>query len=95
MNEYINGNLLYFVRLTKEKHMQCYYKGLPSEEPRKQEPTYLTTEETIIHHNYNPNYGDERVCKCGHSYYRHFDTFDEMNSVGCKYCPCNNFVENI
>ena len=22
---------------------------------------------------YDPNYGDARICECGHSYYRHFD----------------------
>lgn len=55
------------------------------------EPPYL--EVTIIETRYNPNYGDERVCTCGHSYYRHFDTYDDMRPVGCKYCMCYQFVE--
>jgi hypothetical protein len=40
---------------------------------------------------YNRNYGDTRVCKCGHKYYRHFDTHDDMADVGCKYCDCGTF----
>jgi len=27
-------------------------------------------------------------CECGHAYYRHFDTYDNMRAVGCKYCDC-------
>lgn len=42
---------------------------------------------------YNPNYGDDQVCVCGHKYYRHFDTYDDMEPVGCKYCGCNEFTE--
>ena len=42
---------------------------------------------------YNPEYGDDRVCKCGHSYYRHFDSYEGMANVGCKYCGCYEFVE--
>lgn len=35
---------------------------------------------------YKPEFGDNRVCVCGHPYYRHFDTYEEMYPVGCKYC---------
>lgn len=42
---------------------------------------------------YNPYYGDDRICKCGHPYYRHFDSYDNMENVGCKYCDCLEFVE--
>ena len=35
----------------------------------------------------------DRLCKCGHPYYRHFDTYAEMDPVGCKYCHCH--VEGI
>lgn len=42
---------------------------------------------------YNPKYGDDRKCECGHHYYRHFDTYEEMSNVGCKYCGCSDFVE--
>lgn len=45
---------------------------------------------------YNPGFGDERLCECGHSYYRHFDTYEDMEPVGCKYCTydeCGAFKE--
>jgi hypothetical protein len=35
---------------------------------------------------YDPKFGDNRLCLCGHPYYRHFDTYEEMAPVGCKYC---------
>ncbi len=44
---------------------------------------------------YNPNYGDTRVCICGHRYYRHFDCFEEMYPCGCKYCECVEFIEMV
>lgn len=47
----------------------------------------------IIKKVYNPDYGDDRECQCGHKYYRHFDTYEEMRNVGCKYCGCDDFVE--
>jgi len=36
--------------------------------------------------NYDPNFGDNRLCKCDHTYYRHFDSHDNMEPIGCKYC---------
>ena len=42
---------------------------------------------------YNPAYGDDRECICGHPYYRHFDSYDNNEPVGCKYCACFTFVE--
>ena len=42
---------------------------------------------------YNPDYGADRMCECGHPYYRHFDTYDQMEDVGCKYCECHTFKE--
>jgi len=42
---------------------------------------------------YDKNFGDEKMCKCGHPYYRHFDTYDNMAPVGCKYCECRKFEE--
>lgn len=38
---------------------------------------------------WKPEYDQETKCSsCGHLYYRHFDTYDEMRPVGCKYCDC-------
>ena len=44
-----------------------------------------------IDNKYNPNFGDNKICKCGHTYYRHFDSYEDMDPVGCKYCGCNHF----
>lgn len=50
----------------------------------------INTAEVMI---YDPYYGDEKICKCSHPYYRHFDTYDNMAPVGCKYCHCDHFEE--
>ncbi len=45
---------------------------------------------------YDPFYGDGILCanlECNHPYYRHFDTYDDMRNVGCKYCQCNDFIK--
>lgn len=42
---------------------------------------------------YNPLYGDDRKCTCGHTYYRHFDSYEDMENCGCKYCGCSTFQE--
>lgn len=57
------------------------------------EKPYLEVEEVVVKRSYNPDYGDKRACKCGHLYYRHFDTYDDMYPIGCKYCGCRTFNE--
>ena len=57
------------------------------------ENPYLVSIKTVTEYIYNPKYGDDRQCKCGHSYYRHFDTYEDMRNIGCKYCQCWEFVE--
>ena len=39
---------------------------------------------------YDPKFpmGDGARCACGHTYYRHYDTYDDMAPIGCKYCDC-------
>jgi hypothetical protein len=54
---------------------------------------YIEESVTTIIRKYNPEYGDDRICQCGHSYYRHFDSYDEMANIGCKYCYCRDFQE--
>lgn len=44
---------------------------------------------------YDPEFGDDRICKCGHTYYRHFDSYEDMYPIGCKYCECYEFEEEI
>ena len=41
---------------------------------------------------YNSNYNENEECECGHSYHRHFDSYEKMASVGCKYCQCYHFT---
>lgn len=57
------------------------------------EKPYIEKQIITTKFSYNPNYGDNRICKCGHSYYRHFDTYDDMLPCGCKYCGCGEFEE--
>ena len=57
------------------------------------EKPYIEEKKCQVIRCYNPDYGDDRVCKCGHTYYRHFDSYDNMENVGCKYCFCGNFEE--
>ena len=58
-----------------------------------EERPYILEQVTTTVYKYNPNYGDDRVCQCGHRYYRHFDTYENMSNVGCKYCWCHDFQE--
>jgi hypothetical protein len=41
---------------------------------------------------YDPQYGLDTLCKCGHAYYRHFDRYEDRLLVGCKYCECTRFI---
>lgn len=55
---------------------------------------YLEYEYKVIVRKYNPNYGDNRICKCGHPYNRHFDFYENGEACGCKYCGCEMFEED-
>ena len=56
---------------------------------------YLEKSVTTVIRLYNPKFGDDRKCVCGHTYERHFDGYEEPDDqdVGCKYCDCHTFVE--
>jgi hypothetical protein len=54
---------------------------------------YILEEVVAIVRKYNPDYGDNRVCECGHAYHRHFDWMEDNEACGCKYCDCYTFVE--
>lgn len=56
---------------------------------------YLVTKRVVTDRKYNPKFGDDRECICGHPYYRHFDTYDDMYPCGCKYCDCGEFQEKL
>ena len=57
------------------------------------ESPYIRTEKVFVEYKYNPNYGDDRICECGHEYHRHFDSHENMDAVGCKYCQCRKFKD--
>ena len=40
---------------------------------------------------YNPAYGDQKLCECGHKYVKHFDPYEDWHAVGCKFCVCDHF----
>jgi hypothetical protein len=40
---------------------------------------------------WNAGYDQQAPCKCGHPYHRHFDTWEDMYPIGCKYCDCPRF----
>jgi len=67
---------------------------IETDNPNLNNNPYIITEKTVIEKKYNKDFGDERVCECGHPYYRHFDTYDNMYACGCKYCGCQNFIES-
>lgn len=50
--------------------------------------------DTQLTNTYDPTFGDNKMCECGHPYYRHFDPMEEMEPVGCKYCVCEQFNEH-
>lgn len=57
------------------------------------EKPYLEVVTIETDRKFNPKYGSDRKCKCGHPYHRHFDSYDEMKAIGCKYCDCYVFEE--
>lgn len=61
--------------------------------PADEQPYIRQGMEVRINWEYNPKYGDDRECECGHPYYRHFDTYEGMYPCGCKYCGCGEFKE--
>lgn len=61
-------------------------------EGEKSAPTAPYLERAVIEKAHNPAYDQSAICGwCGHGYDRHFDSYDEMANVGCKYCDCKEF----
>ncbi len=68
------------------------------ETPLSDDGPYLMTTvvRTLVAYRFNKKYDHDAKCadpNCGHPYYRHFDTYENMSIVGCKYCPCFWFKE--
>lgn len=60
------------------------------EKALRTELSRITQDELVV---YDPDFGDEKLCVCEHPYHRHFDSYDCMAPVGCKFCPCHDFRE--
>ena len=59
----------------------------------KSEHPYIIVKKRVVIvevRKYNPKYGDNRTCQCGHSYGRHFDPYEDDVACGCKYCSCGH-----
>jgi tryptophan 2,3-dioxygenase len=53
---------------------------------------YIIRETKIFEYFWNPEYPQGELCQCGHIYRRHFDPYEDMEAVGCKYCDCYEFL---
>jgi hypothetical protein len=62
-----------------------FVRLIEQEEIVNHSPPALSEEDRIAEQ-YDENFGDNKLCLCGHPYYRHFDTYDHMSAIGCKYC---------
>ncbi|AXH49265.1 hypothetical protein HWB76_gp137 [Streptomyces phage Blueeyedbeauty] len=47
--------------------------------------------ETEIARVWDENRDQDELCKCSHPYHRHFDSYEDMHPIGCKYCECDTF----
>lgn len=76
-----------FVRLIEQEEVTQHNGTAP----------VLPSMEDEIAEQYDEKFGDNKLCLCGHPYYRHFDTYEQMSAVGCKYCshytPMGNHVK--
>lgn len=50
---------------------------------------------SFVDNRYNPKFDNDNspACTCGHSYERHFDPYENMAAIGCKYCRCHLYQE--
>lgn len=53
----------------------------------KEEP-YLFEEIVVKRRKYNPEYGDDHICQCGHTYINHFENYVPLT---CNQCECYVF----
>ena len=79
-------------KVYKKGYETGFEEGVRTKKEIEENP-YIIETITIQKKKYNPNYGDNRMCICGHTYYRHFDSWNDMEAVGCKYCGCSEFIE--
>lgn len=85
------------MRISEEtyKHLKELVDLYESGESSSTNSAYIEEVNIQIELKYNPNFGDDRVCTCGHPYHRHFDSYENMEVVGCKYCQCYHFEDKL
>lgn len=74
---------------TKEKDEFERQNEMLEDEIREQ--PYLVSHLVAFQSRWNPAYPEHKLCSCGHYYVRHFDSYENMKAVGCKYCECCKF----
>lgn len=48
----------------------------------------------ILDRIWNPDHDQYANCaQCDHAYARHFDSYEDMEPIGCKYCHCQTFQD--
>tara|TARA_R110000824_G_scaffold12226_7_gene53670 strand:- start:70032 stop:70373 length:342 start_codon:yes stop_codon:yes gene_type:complete len=81
-----------------DKYLQLSEDSSPDVEQCKEAIRTLLAQVDVMRAKaYDEDFGDNRLCKCGHTYYRHFDTYEGMSPVGCKYCyyeECEGFSDS-
>lgn len=75
--------------LTLEQARILRYALADSEDPAVIEILSNLTE--MIDRSWNPQHDQQTKCSCGHPYERHFDGYEDMYPIGCKYCECDTF----
>ena len=58
------------------------------------EPPYLEEIIVTVVRKWNPKHDQNTLCCCGHPYERHFDSYEGMDPIGCKYCECQSFTQD-
>ncbi len=73
-------------------NIEQLFKDLQRQLQEHQDTTQPYLYSLRLEKKYNPNYKDEVPCRCGHSYNKHFDSYENMEAVGCKYCDCYEYI---
>jgi hypothetical protein len=79
------------IRFTKEEAV--IVQAMLEESPRREIQLIAHGIHIQLSAMWDAKHDQEAPCFCGHSYYRHFDSYEDMEPVGCKYCECMSFEE--
>jgi hypothetical protein len=90
------GNITYHLEKDEDAVVEEFIKAVKAGQGAAFDFEMLALALTDPTPRYDAQHGDDVLCgnpTCGHPYYRHFDTYEDMSAVGCKYCGCETFVE--